>query len=103
MARREGAPKKMTNEYYSDVVRVAEYLLNKYGAKYALDLHAAPKPSAGCVREAVTQEEHDKILRLHEKQKITIREIAERFGRSPGLVHVIIRRKHKLFKNRKSK
>lgn len=93
----------MTNEYYSNVVRVAEYLLNKYGAKYALDLHAAPKPSAGCVRESVSQEEHDKILRLYETEKITIREIAERFRRSHGLVHVIIRRKHKLFKKRKSR
>lgn len=76
----------------SQAIRAAEYLFNKY-CKMEVSLPRQRKT----VRDNITQEEHDKILRLYDQQNITITELAKRFSRSIGVVSMIVNRKHSLY------
>jgi hypothetical protein len=81
---------------YSELVRVAEYLFNKYKDKDLSSIN--PDKRVRAVRTPISQDEHDKILRLFEQQNITVSELANRFNRSVGVVSLIVNRKHKLLK-----
>jgi DNA-binding MarR family transcriptional regulator len=82
----------------SDVMRVAEYLFEKYKNRDLSSLDKSCKASP--VKVMVSQSEHDRILHLYIHDDMSVSELSERFNRSVSVVSVIVNRKHKLYKTR---
>lgn len=74
----------------AEFLAAADFLFEKY-CKNQITL-TGPRP----MRTPITRDEHDKILLLFQTQNITVTELAKRFGRSPGVVSLIVNGKHKL-------
>lgn len=88
----------------SQVVRVAEYLFEKYKTAplcSSLSRRHHDPSSEKAMRSTITQAEHDRILHIFETQSVTVTELARRFGRSVGAVSNIVNRKHRLHHDQK--
>ena len=81
----------MSDSPESHCMRTFEYLMNKYRDDVPLDLKRTGNHP--------DQREHDEIIDLYYKKKLTIAAISQRCHRSLPLVIKIINRKHKLYKN----
>lgn len=80
---------------YADFNAVVDYLFTKYCRADHMPSRLSPSGKDYIMRDTLSKEEADKMIRLHREQGLTATAISLRFNRSVSLVSKLLTGKHK--------